>query len=97
MTRRSGKRPYGGAHPELDVERARGGMHSVQGPDGTWTVRRVRSADKTYLCPGCRQEIAPGTPHVVAWAADALLGPQAALELRRHWHAACWEHRGSRR
>jgi hypothetical protein len=97
MARRSSKRPWGAAHPELDVERARGGTRSEQAPDGTWTVRSVTSQDKTYLCPGCRQEIVPGTPHVVAWQSDALLGADAALELRRHWHRSCWSRRGSRR
>jgi hypothetical protein len=41
-------------------------------------------------CPGCDQEIRPATPHVVAW-------PDGELELRRHWHTACWRHRFTRR
>src|ERR1035441_10283733 len=38
-------------------------------PDGVWVVRRVpgAAAAKTYRCPGCDQEIIPGTPHMVVW------------------------------
>jgi hypothetical protein len=54
-------------------------------PDGDWTIRTVtgQAATKAYRCPGCDHEIAPGTPHVVAWPPDD-------LEQRRHWHSACW-------
>ncbi len=79
------------------MERARGGTRSEQGADGTWTVRSVTSATKSYLCPGCHQDIPAGTAHVVAWQVDALLGSEAGLELRRHWHRACWTRRGERR
>lgn len=68
-------------------------------PDGDWVVRRLTgsASTKIYRCPGCSQEIRPATPHVVAWPADApLLGGQAS-DARRHWHTACWRHRGHRR
>ena len=45
---------------------------------------------KTYRCPGCDQEIAPGTPHVVAWPAD---GINVGVDERRDWHRSCWRHR----
>lgn len=96
MARRSSKRPWSAPHPDLDLDRARGGSSTETGPDGAWTVRRV-TGEKAYLCPGCRQEIPAGTPHVVAWHADALLGAQAGVELRRHWHSACWSARDRRR
>ena len=47
-------------------------------------------ATKAYVCPGCNQEIPPGTGHVVAV-------PVEAPDLRRHWHRPCWEHRERRR
>ena len=94
--RRSSKRPWG-AHPELDVDRARGGTRPESGPDGEWTVRTVTSPEKTYVCPGCRQDVPPGTTHVVAWRSDHLLGPDAAVEDRRHWHTSCWRNRARRR
>lgn len=47
-------------------------------------------ATKTYLCPGCNQDIVPGTGHMVAI-------PIAEPDLRRHWHRGCWNHRGQRR
>ncbi|NCT90683.1 hypothetical protein GXB85_06960 [Cellulomonas sp. APG4] len=98
-SRRRGRRPWASEHPELDLERARGGSRVEHGPDGDWVVRTVGAANatKAYLCPGCRQEIPPGTAHLVAWQQDHLLGPEAAVGDRRHWHTGCWRHRGSRR
>lgn len=52
------------------------------------------SSTKSYRCPGCDQEVAPGTPHVVVWRDDDL----GATD-RRHWHTTCWaarERRGPR-
>jgi hypothetical protein len=66
------------------------------GPDpavvGPVEVRRVHPyrALKTYLCPGCQQEILPRTGHLV-------VVPTEAPDLRRHWHNACWEYRTRRR
>ncbi len=61
-------------------------------PDGDWVVRQQPGAGTTkiYRCPGCDQEIAPGTPHVVAWPAD---GINVGIDERRHWHRACWQNR----
>lgn len=63
-------------------------------PDGDWHVRQISgaAASKTYRCPGCEQEILPGTPHVVAWRADRSDGG----DWRRHWHTPCWRRRDSR-
>lgn len=61
-------------------------------PDGDIEVRRIQpyQAAKAYLCPGCNQEIPAGTGHLVVVPLDA-------PDLRRHWHAPCWEHRARRR
>lgn len=66
-------------------------------PSDTWRegdhdVRFVQpfEATKSYVCPGCNQELLPGTGHVVAVPVDA-------PDLRRHWHRPCWEHRERRR
>ena len=98
-SRRSRRRPYTEAHPELDVDAAlRGGARAEGRADGTrWNVRPVSGSDKAYRCPGCDQLIEPGTPHVVAWSADHLLGADAAMADRRHWHDACWRARDRRR
>ena len=50
---------------------------------GPVEVRRVQpyEATKTYVCPGCHQQISRGTGHYVAVPADA-------PDLRRHWHKA---------
>jgi hypothetical protein len=55
-------------------------------------VRRIQpyQATKTYVCPGCNQEIAARTMHLV-------VVPNDAPDLRRHWHLPCWEHRDRRR
>lgn len=97
VARRHCKRPYGAEHPPLDLERALGGVRRERGTDGEWNVRTVRGSEKSYVCPGCRQVLPPGVEHVVAWSADGLLGPVAALEDRRHWHTSCWHARDRRR
>ncbi|MGB8022264.1 MAG: hypothetical protein WCF04_13625 [Candidatus Nanopelagicales bacterium] len=63
--------------------------------DGDWHVRPIpgAAANKTYRCPGCDQEIQPGSAHVVAWRADRHDGGEA----RRHWHTPCWNGRDRRR
>lgn len=92
MARRSRKRDYGGEHPELDVDSlTRGWVRRESTDDGhAWRTRSVGGSDKPYRCPGCDQMIAPGTPHLVVWPADHLLGDDAALADRRHWHTSCW-------
>ncbi len=98
--RRSNKRPYGQPHPELDVERlanATGGRRE-RGPGGEeYIVVTPRPTDKTYVCPGCGQDIAGDSVHVVAWAADGLFGAEAAAAARRHWHTGCWNSFGRTR
>lgn len=97
--RRSSRRPWYQPHSELDLGRALGGRRSESGPDGDWVVQSVgaAAATKTYRCPGCRQDIPPGTAHVVAWSTDSLLGAEVALSDRRHWHTSCWSSRTARR
>ncbi|HEX3814137.1 MAG TPA: hypothetical protein VHX59_14990 [Mycobacteriales bacterium] len=58
-----------------------------------YAVRPLRgsSSTKPYRCPGCEQEIQPGTPHVVVWPS----GDFEATE-RRHWHTGCWNARDRR-
>jgi hypothetical protein len=46
-------------------------------------VRVSGEGGKTYRCPGCQQEIRPGTPHLV-------VVPEGRMEDRRHWHTPCW-------
>ncbi|HEY3438601.1 MAG TPA: hypothetical protein VGK35_13015 [Actinotalea sp.] len=98
-SRRSAKRPWGQEHPDLDVERALGGRRTETSADGDWVVQSVPagSSTKVYRCPGCQQEVTAGTAHLVAWATDSLLGADAAVSDRRHWHTACWRSRGRRR
>lgn len=57
-----------------------------------WIVQPVSASQalKPYRCPGCEIEIAPRVAHVVAWRADGVLGAEADLAARRHWHTHCW-------
>ena len=50
----------------------------------TSELQRVQpyQARKEYVCPGCNQEIRPGTGHVV-------IVPMGQPDLRRHWHTPC--------
>jgi len=61
--------------------------------DGLWNVQSVAAASalKYYTCPGCGQQIAPGTAHIVSWRADGLMGEADDLAARRHWHSHCWQ------
>ena len=63
-------------------------------PDGDWVVQKVSgaAATKPYRCPGCDHEIAPATPHTVAFRSDDAKG----VEHRRHWHTPCWAARDRR-
>ncbi|WP_370548664.1 hypothetical protein [Corynebacterium sp. LK32] len=49
-------------------------------------------SNKVYRCPGCDQEIMPGTSHIVAWPQDY----GAGADDRRHWHTNCWRNRAHR-
>ena len=73
-------------HVPLDVERIQGGSTREDTYRGMrWTVRAVSgaSATRSYLCPGCQQDIAPGVPHVVVWPAEGVgrsRGPAALAQ-----------------
>ncbi len=80
----------------LDLERILAGTRRVEAKrDGSWNVQpqAANAAIKSYVCPGCGLEIAPGTAHLVAWRADGLFGEADALAARRHWHTHCWKTR----
>lgn len=69
-----------------------GGLRTEQRRDGSWNVQPVSGASstKSYTCPGCSLQIAPGTAHTVTWRADGLMGAEDDLAARRHWHNHCW-------
>lgn len=50
---------------------------------------------KSYVCPGCRQELPASVPHTIAWRESAAYGIGTGPEARRHWHTHCF--RGRRR
>jgi hypothetical protein len=90
--RRSSKRdqPY----EPLDVERLTMGHRRTEVKRGsTWTVQPISEANalKSYSCPGCLGTIDPGIAHVAVWRQDGILGDNADIEARRHWHSHCWK------
>jgi hypothetical protein len=102
--RRAERRPAGEPGKPRRAQRRKGGPAAEDAarlgppqleewPDGAWIVRQVpgAAATKLYRCPGCDQELQPGTAHVVVWPA----GTNSA-EGRRHWHNACWRRRPRR-
>lgn len=69
-----------------------GGLRTEGRRGALWNVRPVkRTSTRVYVCPGCAVEITVGTDHVVVWRADGVLGNEADLEGRRHWHSHCWK------
>lgn len=88
-----GRKP--GPGPDDDgLERMRAGWRRTETRrDGLWTVQPVPGpqAVKSYVCPGCNREVAPGTAHVVAWRGDGVMGEASDLAARRHWHSHCWK------
>jgi hypothetical protein len=64
---------------------------SWRGEDYTVRVLAGTQATQPYRCPGCDQEVAARTPHVVVWPAD-----DADASDRRHWHNPCWAARDRR-
>ncbi len=57
-----------------------------------WNVQPISAARalKEYRCPSCNRGIGINEEHVVVWRADGVLGDNADLAARRHWHAHCW-------
>lgn len=95
--RRRGRPPPRPPEGGIDAGRALSGMQRYEEhSDGEWIVRQVSgtASERSYRCPGCQQEVAAGTPHVVAWPAQVVVGE--GLEQRRHWHTSCWRSRERR-
>lgn len=89
-----GRRWGGDEEAEVDLSRALAAhKHTESRRDGLWNVQPLSaaSATKSYVCPGCGLEIAPGVAHTVTWRADGLMGEADDLAARRHWHLHCWK------
>lgn len=90
--RRGGRVPprRGGPPPERGPV-----LDEVEFEGRALAARHVRGNDsgRSYLCPGCQQDVSAATPHTVAWPTSSMHG----VENRRHWHTACWNARDRRR
>lgn len=94
MARHNRTRRRDGEYEPLDVDRLSSGLRRTEVRGGhTWTVQSISAlqATKPYHCPGCGLEVSPGVSHVVSWRADGILGDDADLAARRHWHDRCWK------
>ncbi|MDO9590507.1 MAG: hypothetical protein Q7J04_05135 [Microcella sp.] len=88
-SRRSGDEP----DSPLDLDRITTGLRrTVTKRSGSWNLQQVSaaSAQKVYVCPGCRLDVPVGQAHIVAWRADGPMSDEAELSARRHWHTYCW-------
>ncbi|MGF3055445.1 hypothetical protein [Microbacterium sp. YY-01] len=89
--RRGQRRPHD--HVDESLDRLIAGWKRTEIRRGTeWWVQPLSAAQahKEYTCPGCTRMIVAGTAHVVTWRADGVLGDEADLAARRHWHTHCW-------
>jgi len=89
-----GHKPGADGDDENDLSRLLSGWRRTEiRRDGQWHVQPVPAAQalKSYVCPGCALEVVPGVAHVVAWRGDGVLGDEADLAARRHWHTHCWK------
>ena len=94
MARHNRPRRRDGEHEPLDFDRLSSGLRRTEVRGGhEWTVQSISAlqATKSYLCPGCGLHVFSGVAHVVAWRADGILGDEADLAARRHWHDRCWK------
>ena len=97
MPRSNRPRGRGASGPDdndIDLARALLGTRTTERRrDGLWHVQPLPSvgATKTYTCPGCSLQIAPGVAHTVTWRADGIMGEENDLSARRHWHLHCWK------
>jgi hypothetical protein len=93
MAKSNRSRKRDGEYEPLDLSRLNMGMRRSEVRGGReWTVQPITAAgaQKYYTCPGCSRTIEPGVAHLVAWRNDGIMGEQADLEARRHWHETCW-------
>lgn len=77
-------------YQELDVSRLKMSIPHVEQKRGLeFQVQQTTGSNaeegKSWVCPVCVVQIAPGTIHTVAW--DVHRGVQS----RRHFHNHCWK------
>lgn len=95
----SSRRANKWSRPARELSTSMNGLRRTQeAPDGTWVVQDVKGNDsgKTYVCPGCNQELPAHTAHVVAWRSEDDFGYTTGLDHRRHWHTSCFNARSRR-
>jgi hypothetical protein len=94
MARNNRSHRRDGEYEPLDIDRLTAGFRRSESRGGhEWTVQTISAvqATKSYQCPGCGLTVASGVAHLVAWRADGILGDEADLAGRRHWHDHCWK------
>ena len=71
-------------------ERPRGAAPDWASTEDVKVMASAGERRKSYRCPGCNQEIRPGTAHLVVMEREEFEG-------RRHWHTPCWRRELKRR
>ena len=76
--------------PIGSAERPKGVAPEWASAEGYRVLAVSGERGKAYRCPGCQQEIRPGTPHLVVMEHEE-------VGSRRHWHTPCWRQELRRR
>ncbi|MDR1861953.1 MAG: hypothetical protein LBQ41_02910 [Candidatus Ancillula sp.] len=75
----------------LNFYAATGGSRVETKQGVSYTLRRTMEGSSVYKCPGCNREIPSGEASWTVIKNDHILGEQAAIDERRHWHDSCWK------
>lgn len=85
--------------PPGDISRLLGGGVRTESYAGrSYSVRSLRgnAEGRTYVCPGCQQQLSSAVAHVVVWPEDGFTEGLGDVTNRRHWHTSCWAARDRR-
>ncbi|MDR2538680.1 MAG: hypothetical protein LBC43_03465 [Bifidobacteriaceae bacterium] len=55
-----------------------------------YEIHYSRNSSHPYRCAGCNREIPSGSNTFTVIDLDHILGVQAGIDERRHWHPDCW-------
>lgn len=56
-----------------------------------YSVRKTFEGSSIYKCPYCNNTINYGETSLTVIEKNHILGDQAAIDERRHWHESCWK------
>jgi hypothetical protein len=74
----------------LNVRYARASARTETKRGHRFEVRKCAESRSTYVCAGCQRIIPIGTITFAVIDLDHILGVEAGIDARRHWHLDCW-------